>query len=533
MSQIHRTQSQSLSQLQSQLAQRPLQAISTSINSLDTILNGGIIPGQIYEVYGLNNSGKPQLAEELCRNTRKIHRKVLWVSMMQARPPLKSDIGGQHIRLTNLGELYLFIQSLKSSYGLIVIEDFALAVNRAMGHLDEIITNPKLSIDSRRNKTILEFLKLLSIQCRKFASACVLFNPVDTLNMSFVQVDEGIEHRSSQSVGSERPKKFYQQILVSALGNHQSWSPLLRARIMLYKDWSQGGSTASFVHIRHNQAMKKMLQSQSVAPRVVSFYVKDNGLSETVETLERPEFTIDGKDLESEKEEETEEEHTVLPSSPCENDVQNDIRNDIQNDIQNAREMLSSQIDNDALAQQELESLLGDDLHDELNSDDSTAVITVEQDSAVTDKISETQDLGQTNHQDTVYDETTLKPGETTPQDAQEHTIPELTTENKTKTEPFHICEDIENLRSESMVEDTSMEVQEIDDELEELFPTQPEAISLLRLSQLQENIKRKTIIGSSRQTKQPRIAIMDLMSFQDSIEESHEENIPATLPFF
>jgi hypothetical protein len=529
MSQIHRTQSQSLSQLQSQLAQRPLQAISTSIDSLDTMLNGGIIPGQIYEVYGLNNSGKPQLAEELCKSTRKIHRKVLWVSMMQARPPLKSGIGVQHIRLTNLGELYLFIQSLKTSYGLIVIEDFALAMNRAMGHLDDIITNPKLSIDSRRNKTILDFFKLLSIQCRKFASACVLFNSVDNLNMSFVQVEEGIEHGSSQSVASERPKKFYQQILVSALGNHQSWSPLLRARIMLYKDWSKGGNTASFVHIRHNQAMKKMLQSQSVEPRVVSFYVKGDGLSQTVETLERPEFTIDGNDLESEKQEETEEEHAVLPTSPCENDVQNDI----QNDIQNAREMLSSQIDNDALAQQELESLLGDDLQDELDSDDSTIVNTLEQDpAAVTDKTSETQDLDQTNHED-IYDETTLKPGDATPEDAQEHTIPELTTDNEAKIKPFHICEDIENLRSESMVEDTSMEVQEIDDELEELFPTQPEAISLLRLSQLEENIKRKTIIGSSRQTKQPRIAIMDLMSFQDSIEESHEENIPATLPFF
>lgn len=484
-----RRQPIALSQWVSQAAHRPAHAFSTSVHRLDTMLGGGIVPGQLYELYGLNNSGKQQLALQLCEsaNGMPMKKEVLWISMLQGAPPSTHNRHAlKHTRITSIGALYLFIQALQSQYALIIIEDFATSVNRSMGVLDSMILKPKISIETRRNNTIIDCIKLLSLHCRKFGTACLMINAVDTINMSFVQIDQSIEHyHSSQQQHQQQlqRKKFYQQILTSALGEHPIWNDAFRARIMLYKDWSQGNTTtAVYAHIRHNKSMKLMLSSRGIEKQVVSFHLTKRGLSETLEMDVSKDYTLDSDDLD-ESNDVGEDAQTVSASSPCDNDNDDgnddddDDDNDNDNEIQNAREMLSSQIQGNGLTQQELELLLESDMEDELHSD---TVVTVEQ---------------------------TLV-----------NTEPDLT---------FDIYKDNE-LQSEPMIEDTSL--QEIDDEMEELFPTQPEAISIVQLSQLTQL---STFPASKkRRVGRHKVALMDVTDVNVT-NEADENEVPATFPFF
>lgn len=359
---------------------------------------------------------------------------------------------GDQVRITTLGALYLFIQSLNKHYGVLVIEDFATAVNRAMGELDDLVDKHKVSVDVRRNRVILDFLKLMSLYCRKFNAVCVIVNSVDTFNMSFVQVNPTTS--SSQQASQQ---KFYQKILVSALGEHPSWSSFFTSRIMLYKDWSQGGKTATFAHVRHNQTMKRLLQSQIVEPKVVCFTWGKASVKE-VGGMEQEDFTLEGQDLQEDSNISIERETSFI------NGDEEQEGEDLCDDIQNARELLSSQI----LTNQGLGVL---------------------------------EDHTEGDKQD----------------DALQHMVHGIVGRDQESKEPG--IEFSQEQATASQPDDSS--VQEIDDELEELFPTQPEAISIIKLSQILENSMNKRRPFTDEPAKRPKIDIVD------------ETEIPATLPFF
>ena len=485
---IHRTQTQSLSQLQSRTSQ-PLKAFETSIRSFDEMLCGGFVPGQVYELSGLNNSGKVEVGLQVCKSALEMDKRVLWISMMHSRPVVTHDLETlcdvDHVRISTLGQLYVFLQSFEqiSKFSLIILEDFSCCLTRCVGDLQLMGMKSTLEMKLARNVA-----ELLMLNCQRFNSACVMINPVETSNISLVPV--------VMNNGSKDGKYINQQILVSSLGQEHIWNKIFRARIMLYRDFATNSSgTCIYAHIRHSSSMKKVLASRGVKRQVVAFGLDRTGLVELSDAQHgiSKDFTVDESDFisdfDSGAEEEKANESKVGDDNVEENKVQDHqakiLPSSLCGDIQSSREMLSSQLNSNVHEDMERKP------HSLSQDEEPTAVNT-------------------------------------------DQMIPSTRIEVYRDDDPASV----------TMVEDTSM--QELEDELEELFPTQPEAISLDRLTQLTQftqlqdndesfNHSKKRAITHDGvfTTSKQRKAMMQLSDGVNVQIEDETLEIPATLPFF
>lgn len=581
----HRTPAQPLSQL---LTQRPLQAVPTSVPELDRSLRGGIVPSHIYEVSGLNNSGKASLASQICLNAMSQYKTVLWITMIQDLPTptlLRFNAAFDptrlvHHRITTIGELFIFLLHIPPTYGLIIIDDFAYALNRSIGELEDMITRPKISLETRRNKTILDFMKLLKHYCTVNKSSCVLFNHVDTENMTFIKTNQtpdpetistqssrqvSLSSTSSTSSSQPPPQKFHQQVLKSGLGDHYTWSSHIRSRLMLYKDVVQGIKTATFVHIRHCAMIRKDMKAKGIEQGVVNFSVTIDGLKSVECTQTHParsRFEIDERDFESDGEVDdhvipettvdiTQADSTVLDA--VEGSVE--IPSSPHRYIQNARELLSSQLeemtaDDEGEVRDDKENNQSDDITigaEASHTNESTADLLKAIDETMEDPVGivphqiipEVQNVPSVSVVSNTLAEV-YEPAAEIITPLLEHITPQThdqqDSESQSPSLSFHTPSSPppadpatqEDLDAVSMVADVSLEVHEIDDEMEELYPTQPEDEGIIRLTQLQtskDDMRKRSMTT-------PAMLEFKRTKFQEEESQDIDDCIPQTFPF-
>lgn len=694
---LHRLPSQSLSQLLNK--QSTGSAISTSITTFDNALDGGFQPGQIYEVCGLNGSGKSSLATELCLNCLKNGKKVLWISTLQSIPLERVKSSSQKrpellknldtIRLTTLGSLFLFLQSLSvqvTKYSLLIIDDFSTCITRCFDENEQSINssrpkNKQISLESKKNRSIQSILKILSTYCATYKCSCVLFNSSDILNMSFVEIQktssqsqqQELQYPSSQPFSSQNftskpsnPKRFYQQVLVSPLGDHPFWSSYFNSRIMLYRDWSSsalasysGQATSIFVHLRQNSLLKRQnSQTNSNKPtEVITFQETDNGITEILKddlsmvtntshsfTLEEEDFTS-GEEGEGEAEEEEEpgidEPRTtdmnlppiLLDSSPRHRNIstaKNFLPDELTKELEKDRESQANLSDYDNIDQgqnreevEEMEEMEEEEggsgeQQDQLEIEDAASIThanqevkipenneqQIEEEEQYKDENSE-KELGQEVHEEATKEEMANGGrvqeskenneiedshagsaahcierevdndiGESTAHERHDRSIVQLNAQEfednglstKRQVSSNEMCEvvnkdqtildvpsqvnvqmndELEEPHVSEMIQDISVE-EEIGDELEELYPTQPESLSVIQLSQLPEPEPRSKRCSSTLVNKYVKRLRGFPINNDSTIESPYDcqqdssdsqlpsdEYIPASAPYF
>lgn len=592
-SQINRLPSQSLTQLLGNNISNP---ITTTIKELDESLGGGFLPGQIYEVCGIKGSGKSSLAAQLVVSCLKEKKNALWISTLQAIPfdKVRSYCEEQkellrcldHIRLNTLGSLVLFLQSLSAKatkYSLIIIDDFASCITRCFDENELLINNAirrgkPVSLEYKKNRSIQSILKLLSTYCATNKSSCALINNSNLLSMSFVETKPHLSQapsRSSSSSGSfssqnigdpqVKPKRFNQQILISPLGDHPFWSSYFKARITLYRDWISSSfstdSTAIFVHLKQNKLYKGHIQLKPIR-----FQETTTGITEASEdvgsltsvnnshsfTLEEEDF---GTDSESEAEDDAEELRTtamnaapiLLPSSPRHKDIST-AKNILPDDLLSKGGILGpsptmtdnseSEVDGQEDRLEQIETI------ERISEKSSTSEEEVEQ--------NENSDGELASQGEYVNDDSLSK--ETMPKVNGSEECPEETSITDEGSQADDITtKDIEKLHSNidhnqsvPVVEDTSLEFEEIEDELEELYPTQPESLSVVQLSQL-ENTQlpkqhpfKRNALHLNKSVKRLRLPLQESTNnnygyHPDNYDSqlTSEEYIPASAPYF
>lgn len=538
---IHRLPPQSLSQLIGTTSTPP---ISTSIKYFDEALDGGFQSGSLYEISAINGSGKSSLAAQLVYNCLQMGKQVLWISTLQSiplqklrdmcEPELLENL--HHIRLNTIGSLLLFLQSLplkKTKYSLIIIDDFMSCITRCFDE-HEIMINPQHlkskqnALESKKNRSIQTLLKLISTYCATNNASCVLFNSSTILNMSFVETKK---HESSQVPSSsvqfssqnpsQKPKRFYQQILVSPMGDHPFWSQYFKARMMLYRDWlssSSSSTTAIFVHLKFNSLVSKVH-----TPKVISFQESPKGLVEVSKDLNLSisnssnSFTLEEEDFEDFENEETEmrttamNEHPVLlmNSSPRHKGIST-AKDILPDDLTNE---VSSQVASQAASTKEIEKSMEEEQNEQ--GDDE------ENDSSIV-QLNENQ-----------FENSDIQ---STPGPIIENQSDKVVNENCDKEN--------DNLQfSVPMVEDTTVEIEEIEDELEELYPTQPESLSFIQLSQIhnsQSQTSKRSFPSPSSKTRSVKKIRHPLRDFTNEYHQesyqtqlSSDEYIPASAPYF
>lgn len=580
-SQINRLPSQSLSQLLGNSIGAP---ITTTIKEFDDSLDGGFLPGQIYEVCGTNGSGKSSLAAQLVVNCLEKNKNALWISTLQAIPfdKVNDYCHGKevflkkldHIRLNTLGSLTLFLQSLPikpTKYSLIIIDDFASCITRCFDENEQMIKSTirrgkPVSLEYKKNRSIQNILKLLSTYCATNKSSCVLINNSNLLSMSFVETKPHVSlapSRSSSSSGSfssqsvkssqMKPKRFNQQILISPLGDHPFWSSYFKARITLYRDWISSNfsmdSTAIFVHLKQNKLHKGPVQLKPI-----SFQETKTGITQVSEdvislpsnishsfTLEEEDF---GTDPESEVEEDVQELRTtemngppvLLPSSPRHKDIST-AKNILPDDLLTETGLLGS-------SQSKDEATGTDDVGNQDIAEENE--IGEEAAKAIEEEVNGENESNDIESASQVEANVELNSKEPTPSgnESGEHLEEDETTDRPTLIEDTTVNNHIQSV---PIYEDTSLEFEEIEDELEELYPTQPESLTIAQLSQLENTqtsklqpFKRNTHHLLNKSVKRLRLPLQDSTNTNydyhpDSYgsQLSSEEYIPASAPYF
>ncbi|CCH40894.1 ATP synthase subunit alpha [Wickerhamomyces ciferrii] len=636
-SQVHRLPSQPLSQL---LNDSPsIKPLSTGIQAFDEMLEGGLYPGQIFEICGIQGSGKSSLSSQFVKNSLIEEKHVLWISSLQCIPidTIKNYLGIDnenllsnlnHIRLDSISALFIFIQSLNlkpNKYGLIIIDDFASLISRCFNQFENLNGKNQLQ-EQKKNKAIQNIFKLLSTYCAINNCICTIFNSSTTLNMSFVETKEDPisntqqqhqEMRSSQSfIGpltpKPKPKRLYQQILVSPLGDHPIWSSYFKSRLMLYRDWvtssSSLNSTAIFVHFKQN----RLQRSSNLIPKVIKFQETLNGIIEVgkndpISSNVSNSFTLDEGDFGTDDEEDEEEEEVdelrttymdknpivLLESSPStrHNDIST-AKNILPDDLINNKGINSSnQIDDRVIVNPMTTNELYSDGSDKGEDADET-IEPEDNENEVPERVMDTssqkddtitvlnEKVNEENGGNAVIDDNDDNGQEETNDDDESLTIRtnnnDPNEDNISNKDNVNVNEEeedddsIEQLEEEvfnrelkdnqplkceinsftipneplPMSEDTSIEYEEIEDELEELYPTQPESLPIAQLSQIPSpkgynNMrKRKFDLNNlSNNVKRLRLPLQDStnLNYDDSYESQlgSDEYIPASAPYF
>lgn len=474
------------------LSQRPLTPISSSIQELDHCLNGGFVPSQIYEVSSLNGCGKFQFIKKICQNGLKMNKKVLWISCLkQVENNLWNGDDMTNIRIDSIAKLFIYLQCyLKNfKFELIIIEDLSIILNKNYNDLNDLLTE-KISnhkkrinfIEIKKNQSLLKILKLLKSYSISNKSSIVLVNPLDSTNMSFIETDEQPSSSSSfLSSQFNKKKLFNQQILKSSLGDNTTWSFLLRARLLLYKDWYYS-KVAIFINVQHNLSIKKFLNLNN---RPICFEIESNGEikelehenDESIKTIENDSqpFVLNEEDFDSEEQEEKDqEEETILHSSPH-IDIRNvkDILNESYKSSQNVLEEINEKNEenkgngneNDEDTKEEREEYEeNDEYEEETNVEEET---NIEEEGNMEEEIS----IEETNIE--VENRKLHEINETI-----DITLDSIMTESKLT---------VETNTEHNDFNDNDYE-QELDDELEELYPTQKQTLTLNELTTLSQS---------------------------------------------
>ncbi|KAH3675725.1 hypothetical protein WICMUC_002517 [Wickerhamomyces mucosus] len=140
----------------------------------------------------------------------------------------------EYIRLRSLGEFIIFIESIKNDkkYDLIIVEDIANLLN----------------VQSKgKNEIFLKILKLLNLFANQSNSTAILLNTLQISNISFIKTEDITPPPSSIGLPSQlfsqsmiplqKPQLEYQPILTSCLIDHPSWSHYFKKRMIMYKDF--------------------------------------------------------------------------------------------------------------------------------------------------------------------------------------------------------------------------------------------------------------------------------------------------------
>jgi hypothetical protein len=476
-----------------------------------------LAPGQIYEVASLNGTGKAAFAQQLCYNALQMGKKVLWISCVR---DLQTDKlvhaldeelleNLKTIRITTLAKVYLYLQCVmnKEQFGLVIIEDLSIILSKNSGDLGETYSNTVTNVKKRENlveikrhKALQDILKVLNNYSIQNKSAVCLLSPVDVVNMSFVETpnittssipSSGSSSFSSQQYLTPKPKVFYQQVLSSSLGEHPSWSSYIRARLTLYKDWIIGNSkTVSFVHVKHNPTIKKFSHfdnTKKLSTVPISFSIEDSfGIKEvdlesiasedmkSIEAIDSQPFVVREDDFESDQELGPEE------------------RDEDDNDITEEETLLPSSPHRDII--------IAKDMLNEASSVSTKVGATEVSDEASADAFS-SEIKDREDEQDS--------------EDPTEISI-EINHETFMESEP---------------------QLDELNDEMEELYPTQPEALTMDELAQLSQTLlgkdpfsaKKRPMDQDSEKRTRPRLVAIQYLNDTDE-DLSY---IPSSAPLF